>query len=40
MATVGFEDAAYFDVAATCGGTEEFDVVWCGDIVPELTGDP
>ena len=40
MATVGFEDAAYFDVAATCGGTEEFDVVWCGDIVPELTDDP
>ncbi|MEL0140063.1 MAG: hypothetical protein VW800_06800 [Acidimicrobiaceae bacterium] len=40
MATFGFEDAAYFDVAATCGGTEEFDVVRCGDIVPELTGDP
>ena len=40
MATAQFENAAYFDVAATCGGTEDFDVVWCGDIVPELIGDP
>jgi len=34
MATLG--DSAYFEVAATCGGTEEFDVVWCGDLVPDL----
>jgi hypothetical protein len=39
MATVGYEDAAYFEVAATCGGTEEFDAVWCGDLVPDLLYD-
>ena len=35
MATVGYEDAAYFDVAATCGGTEEFDV--CGVATSSLS---
>ncbi|MBT94726.1 MAG: hypothetical protein CL431_01995 [Acidimicrobiaceae bacterium] len=36
FASSGFEDDDYFQFAATCGNTEEFDTVWCGWYVADL----
>ena len=38
FASWGTEDDDYFQLAATCGNTEEFDTTWCGWYVPELLG--
>ena len=38
FASWGTEEDDYFQLAATCGNTEEFDTTWCGWYVPELLG--
>ena len=37
LASWGSEDDEYFQFAATCANTEEFDSVWCGPYVARLT---